>query len=72
MSSPDDVAHAYANRTATKAADDAAVRALHETITDALDAKVPYRALMDITGMSRERLRMIANAVRARRAERAS
>lgn len=59
---------AFARRERTKARDDEALRALHEAIADDLDAKVPYRTLMDITGLSRERLRLIAEAVRDRRA----
>ncbi len=62
-------AAAHARRERTKARDEEALRALHEAITDDLDAKVPYKTLMDITGLSRERLRLIAEAVREKRAE---
>jgi len=63
---------AYVRRQRTRDADTQAVQALHEAITDDLDNNVPYKTLMDITGMSRERLRMIAHEVRARRAEQAN
>lgn len=68
MSSPKPAtAAAFSRRRRTKARDEEAVRALHEAITDDLDNDVPYKTLQGITGMSRERLRLIANAVRERR-----
>lgn len=55
------------DRAQSKAAE--AVAALHEAIVDDLDDGVTQQELKDITGYSRERLRLIAKAVRDRRAQ---
>lgn len=70
MSSPKPrtvAALAKRDRAQAKAAE--AVAELHEAIVDDLDAGVTQQALKEITGYSRERLRLIAKAVRDRRAE---
>jgi hypothetical protein len=60
-------AAAFAKRLRTKSRDDEAVTQLHEAITADLDNKVPYKVLTEITGYSRENLRLIAKAVRDKR-----
>lgn len=59
---------AFAMRQRTKALDDAAVTDLQEAIVDDLDSGVQQKELATITGYSRENLRLIAKAVRDRRA----
>ncbi len=65
---PRRTAAAVAVRAQTKRELDEATVEFHEAITADLDAKIPYKTLEEITGYSRERLRMIANAVRETRA----
>lgn len=61
-------AAALAKRDRAKERHDEAVADLHEAIVDDLDAGVTQQQLKEITGYSRERLRLIAKAVRERRA----
>lgn len=59
---------AFAKRQRTRQRDEQAVTELHEAIVADLDAGVPQKDLKDITGYSRENLRLIAKAVRDKRA----
>lgn len=61
-------ATALAKRNRAKDRHDAAVAELHEAIVDDLDKGVTQQELKRLTGYSRERLRLIAKAVRDQRA----
>jgi hypothetical protein len=60
---------ALAKRRRTKQVDDDALAELHEAIVDDLDAGVTQKALVEITGYSRENIRLIAKAIRQQRAQ---
>jgi hypothetical protein len=57
---------ALAKRDRARAKADQATRDLHEAIVGDLDDGVPQKVLADLTGYSRERIRLIAKAVRER------
>lgn len=59
---------ALAVRAQTERELDEATRELHEAIVSDLDDGVPQKTLADLTGYSRERIRLIAKAVRDRQA----
>lgn len=59
---------ALAKRDRTRAKADEATRDLHQAIVDDLDHGIPQKVLAELTGYSRERIRLIAKAVRDRRA----
>lgn len=59
---------ALAKRQRTRQRDQQAIVELHEAIVADLDAGVPQKELAEITGYSRENIRLIAKAVRDRRA----